>query len=520
VGNVAIESDAATSPDNVALTGLVLPLVSANPSTTGVISAYQLSEGALTFANTQVGNISPAQVVALTNTGTTTLHLLAALASRDFASASTCGILAPNASCNLTITFRPTTLSTSSVRSGTIELLSDAGTSLDFITLVGTSTPAALTLDPAALDFGTVGLGASDKLSVTVTNTAASPVTFLGLAATGDYSVGTGTCPATGTTLAAGESCALVLTFKPAAAGTRTGSLSLTNDASQLPLTVALTGIGVVAQLTVTPGALAFPNTDVGFPTQLMLTLLNAGAAPVTGIANTITGANAGDFAVTVPCSVTTLAPNQGCTETVTFTPAAVGARAATLSIASSDPKGPAVIALSGTGIAAGSFTLTVSGGSAATATVASGTPATYALLLTPSGGFTGAVALTCTPLTAGEYMTCSLLASQLTLGSTALTSTATLNTITSEPGGLVIAMFGVMLPFVRRKRRSREYAIATSIIALFAVVALSGCGGGGASISSNVRTTPPGTYRYVVTANSTSGAPVSSSVTLTLVVQ
>jgi hypothetical protein len=521
-GALLLESDAISSPDTLVLGGVVTPLVSSEPATSAVLNAFTLSQSSLTFANTQIGNVSAAQIVMLTNTGTTTIHVLSTVVPTDFASTTTCGTLLPGAVCSFAVEFSPAAASSATVRSGTLEILSDAGTSLEFVSLIGTSQASALTLSPASLNFGTVNVGGTDALSVTVTNTGTAAVTFLGLTASGDYSVASGLCPAIGSTLPAGASCTLTVTFTPTATGTRTGTLSLASDATQLPLTVLLSGIAVEAQLQVTPGSLAFGDIDSGFSASLTLTLLNTGSASVTGIANTMSGANAAEFAVTGPCSTTTLAPNQGCTETVTFTPSATGASTATLTIASSDPNGPAIIALSGTGLKAGSFLLTVNGGIAATVTVASGTPGTYSLLLTPSNGYTGPVALTCTPITAGEYTTCSLLASTLTLGPSAMSSTVTITTITSDAGATIIALSGLLLmPFARRKRRSRKYFVAlmSMILCGLAFASMSGCGGysmGG----SKALTTPAGTYQYQVTASSTSGAVVSSTVTLTLVVQ
>jgi len=457
----------------------------------------------------------------LTNTGTTTIHIQSTLVSTDFAATSNCTTLLPGAACSFSVEFTPTAATTTTGRSGTLEILSDAGTSLEFISLVGISQVSPLTLSPVALNFGTVNVGASDALSVTVTNSGSVPVTFLGLTTNGDYSVAAGMCPAIGSTLAAGVSCVLTVTFRPTATGTRTGTLSLSSDATQLPLTVSLTGIAVEAHLKVTPGSLAFGSVDSGFSAALTLTLLNTGSASVTGIANAMSGTNAAEFVVTAPCSTTTLAPNQGCTEIVTFTPSAIGASTATLTIASSDPEGPAIIALSGTGLKAGSFVLTANGSSAASVTVASGSPAKYMLLLTPTNGFTGPVALTCTPITAGEYTSCSLLASTLTLGSSALTSTATINTITSNSGETVIALSYLLLAPLGLLKRRRKSLITLTLMSFFGLgsVSLSGCGGGPKSGSSAL-TTPAGTYQYQVTASSTSGAVVASTVTLTLVVK
>jgi hypothetical protein len=520
---LTIESDAISSPDILPMGGSVIPVVSSDPATSAILNSFILSENALTFASTQIGNISEAQTVVLTNTGTTAIHVLSTTVSTDFVSTSTCSTLLPGAACSFVLEFTPTAASTSTVRSGTLQILSDSGTSLEFISLLGTSTAASLTLSPASLNFGTVNVGQRATLSVSVTNSGTMPVTFLGLTASGDYSYSAGSCPAIGSKLAVGDQCVLTVTFMPSTVGTRTGTLSLTNDATQLPLTVALSGVAVEAQLQVTPGSLVFGGIDSGFSGALTLTLLNTGNANLTGLTNMIGGTNAADFAVTAPCSTTTLAPNQGCTETVTFTPSAIGARSATLTVSSSDPNGPATIPLSGSGLMAGSFILTVNGASAAAATVASGSPATYTLLLTPANGFNGPVALTCSPITAGEYTSCSLLASTLTLGSSALSSTATINTITSETGAIAVGLSSVLLaPFLlpwRKRQKKQKMRLLSAMIGCAGLLILTGCGRpsmGGASFL----TTPAGTYQYQVTASSTSGAVVSSTVTLTLVVQ
>jgi hypothetical protein len=516
-GTLTIESDAATSPDTVSLAATVAPVVSSSPASSAALDSYALSESALTYANTQVGSASAVQAVSLTNVGTATIHVLSVSAPVDFTTTTTCATLLPGAVCTLSVAFTPTAGSSTTLRSGAVQLLTDASDSLEYISVMGTSSAAPLTLSPAALDFGTVNVGANDSVALTVSNTSTTPVMFTTASATGDYAVSSGTCPASGSSLAGGSSCTLNVTFTPTATGTRTGTLSLATNATPLPLTDALTGVGVQAHLQVTPGALAFGSVDVGAPASLTLTLLNTGSATVTNIANAIAGAGAAAFLVAVPCPVTSLAPNQGCTETVTFTPPASGASVATLMVASSDPAGPAVIALSGTGIAGGSFVLTVSGGSAATVTVASGSPASYPLTLTPLNGFTGPVALTCTPVNAGQYASCSLLASSLTLNGGPQTSTATLNTISSQARGVFVGMsllFGVGF-FAPRRRRFASALLL--MVAGASCLSLGGCGSGPAK---KVLYTPAGMYQYTVTASATGGLPQSSTVTLNLVVQ
>jgi hypothetical protein len=100
---------------------------------------------------------------------------------------------------------------------------------------------AALTTDPSSLTFAAQAPGTtSGAKSVTVTNTGTATAHLSSVAVSGDFAQ-THTC---GSSLAAGASCTVAVTFTPTASGTRTGSLTLTSDAAGSPTTVALSGSG------------------------------------------------------------------------------------------------------------------------------------------------------------------------------------------------------------------------------------------------------------------------------------
>ncbi len=533
-GTLLLESDAASSPQVVDLAGSAAAVSVASPANLSVISSFLLSNAALTFGHVTVGNASAAQTVTLTNVGTTTLHVLGLGTSADFtATSAACDAVLPAAACTLTVRFTPSNTLFGTTRSSTLEISSDAAVALDFLTLVGVADPPSLTLAPATLDFGTVNVGSSDLLLATLANGTAQPVTLLAIGATGDFSAASGTCPSAGGVLASGTSCTLSVLFAPSAAGARTGTLSVTTSATTLPLSAALTGTATLARLQVTPGALAFGSVAVGATANLTLTLLNTGSATVTNIATAITGAAAAaDFIITVPCSVAALAPNQGCTAVVSFSPSAASSRTATLTIASSDPFSPAVIPLTGIGLPAtiaGSFTLTANGGTSASASVKSGSPATYALLVTPVAGYTGTVALTCAPVVAATYATCSISPSTVALLGAAQASTVTINTITQAsndvrgPVTSVLAWLWLPILLFQRGYRKRSASLnrlwLAPLIGFLAAAALTGCGSGKAPGNSALYT-PAGTYQYKVTASSTTGTVVQQSVTLNVTVQ
>jgi hypothetical protein len=104
---------------------------------------------------------------------------------------------------------------------------------------------ASATLTPTALDLGIVFVGkASGTKYSTVKNTGGSTLTISALTMGGANPAEftrKGTCVAN-STLAAGASCTVTITFKPAAVGTRSASVAVTTSAGSL--TLSLTGTG------------------------------------------------------------------------------------------------------------------------------------------------------------------------------------------------------------------------------------------------------------------------------------
>ena len=108
----------------------------------------------------------------------------------------------------------------------------------------GGTSAGGLSAAPSSESFGNTTAGsASAARSVTVTNPGSSAVSMSSVGVTGPFSE-TNDC---GTSLAAGGSCAVSVTFTPAAAGAATGTLSVNSSAPGSPLTVALSGTGVSA---------------------------------------------------------------------------------------------------------------------------------------------------------------------------------------------------------------------------------------------------------------------------------
>ncbi|WP_325379957.1 choice-of-anchor D domain-containing protein [Edaphobacter sp.] len=519
-GSLVIESDALTSPDVVDLTGTAAPILVSVPDNTAPLASYTASQSSFTFDSTAVGDVSAAQTITLSNTGTLTLHIIGLEATPDFTAASTCATLVPGASCTLTVTFTPQLPGT---RISALEISSDASTALDFISLLGTATPASLLLSPSSLDFGSLLVGSTSTLPIEATNTSATPAVFHGITATGDYTVA-GDCPAPGSSLAANTSCTIEATFRPTQPGLRAGTLKVANSLSTLPLTIALTGTGAQSHLQANPASLNFGSLSLASSASLTLTLINSGNAPVTGLHLAITG----DYAVITPCALTALPAGTSCSVTISFTPTALDTRAGTLTITSA-ANAPTAVPLLGTGVPNGSFLLTVNGKPSSSVTVKSGYPASYTLTVTPQNSFSGTVILNCSPVTPGQYANCALLPSSIAISGAAQNTTATLNTITSaqvtlaegsrKRGSFLLCLLPAALFFFWRSRPTGLKLCAT-FLAATALITLNGCGSGGSLTDPSLRKTPPGTYQYQITATSTNGPRITQTVTLNLTVQ
>jgi hypothetical protein len=211
----------------------------------------------------------------------------------------------------------------------------------------------SVTLAPSSVNFGNQNVGTtSAQQTLTLSNSQSTALTGISLAITGANASDFAETDNCGTSIAANTSCTINVTFTPAAAGSRTGTLTATDSAGTQSSSLSGTGVGSV---TLTPSSLSFGSQNVGTTSSSQpLTLTNGGATALTGISVTVTGTNPGDFAQTNNCG-TSIAANTSCTINVTFTPTTAGSRAASITV--TDSAGTQSSGLSGTGV--GGVTLT-----------------------------------------------------------------------------------------------------------------------------------------------------------------
>jgi Abnormal spindle-like microcephaly-assoc'd, ASPM-SPD-2-Hydin len=112
-----------------------------------------------------------------------------------------------------------------------------------------TSAPVA-SLSPTSLSFGNQQVNTSSAVqAVTLTNSGNATLTIQSIELNGSHSGDyhqQNTCPHNSSTLAAGASCTINVTFTPSATGSRIAILTITDNASGSPQPVALSGTGVV----------------------------------------------------------------------------------------------------------------------------------------------------------------------------------------------------------------------------------------------------------------------------------
>lgn len=477
---LTITNDSTSDPSlTVALTG------------TGVATSATLTPASATFPNTYAGGgVSAAQVFTLTNTSTIAISVGAiTLSNTSFTeSASTCtATLAASASCTISVNFTPTA---SGALTGTLTVLN--GSSADptlTSTLSGTGLPTTATLTPASYAYPTTIVGTTSASAAFLwKNTNSLALTIKSIAVSANFTAVSTTCSGT---IAANSSCTINVSFAPTALGAVTGTLTVTSTSSaNATLTAALTGTGV-ADVQAGVSTLSFGNVDLG-------TSSPAQTFTVTNYTNSTIAftslAISGDYSYTTTCG-STIAGLGTCTVTVVFTPTVLGARTGTMTIDTNDTKYPVIsVALTGNGV---DFSIAVTPTSGS---IVAGFYESVNLTLTPLGGFSAPVTLSCTTTASGSV--CTPITTSTTLSAALndavrITTTSQYTVVGYGGSGIspwcALAGFGSCLLLLISRRRVRMPAFCL-IFLLAGSFALTGCG---TAPASNAQPTEPGTYTY-----------------------
>ncbi|MGH9615951.1 MAG: choice-of-anchor D domain-containing protein, partial [Acidobacteriaceae bacterium] len=247
-----------------------------------------LSPLSLNFGGQVIGTVSAPQTVLLSNNGQTALsgiHMESG--NPDFMFTTTCGAtLAAGSSCEIQAEFEPHAVRSDS---GILTVIDSARTQQ--VAMIGTGELANVALTPGTLNFGFVGVQVSSAAqTLQLSNGSTAILTGISFATSGPFAE-TNNC---GTSLGAGGTCTVSLTFSPSGTGNQSGTVTVTtvNGGS---MTAQLTGTGI--------------NFDLAPTSPTSVTVANGNAA---SYSLELTPANGSAGSATIAC--TSLPPNTTCT--------------------------------------------------------------------------------------------------------------------------------------------------------------------------------------------------------------
>ena len=218
----------------------------------------------------------------------------------------------------------------------------------------------AVRLTPTTLAFPGITVGASassQPFAIDNTGTAALIVTSV-TSNNPEFSLISG-CG----TIAAGASCNVSVGFNPAVAGSRSGTITVSHNASGATSTVAVSGtatLPAIPDIQVTPSSLSFGAIVVGsLSTAQAITVKSVGTAPL--IITALSDAGAAFPRVGGTCVVgTPIAPGANCTLLLRFAPTTISTLVRTIAISHNVNATPVSVSLSGTAVVGAANTKTM----------------------------------------------------------------------------------------------------------------------------------------------------------------
>lgn len=308
------------------------------------------SATSISFGNVAVGN-SATQRLTVTNAGTETVYISqATLTGSGFTvvSGAFSGSISAGQSATVQIQFAP---QSAGAATASMSVVSNATNSPLTIALMGTGTATptgtpALTISPSAATFGNVAVGQSSTQSMQLINNGNAALSISTTSITGaGFRMSGLTSPAT---INPGQNLSFSVQFAPTAAGSVSGSISITNNSTGSPVAIPLTGTGAQAVISANPASASFGNVVVGANNSQPIMLTNAGNVALTISAATVSGAG-----FSIASAPTTIAAGQNASFNAVFTPASPGNVTGSVSLTNNATGAPFVIPFSGTGMAA-----------------------------------------------------------------------------------------------------------------------------------------------------------------------
>ncbi|MGA7318061.1 MAG: choice-of-anchor D domain-containing protein, partial [Silvibacterium sp.] len=408
-GTLTINDSATGNPHKVSLSGTAL----------AVSQQLAVSQSTVNFGSQAVSTTSNPQVVYVINQGTSSQLtvksvLLGGTNATDFTESDSCGgssgtTLNARSTCAITVTFAPGASSTGA-RTATVTVTPTTGTA-QVITLngIGTNPIPQAAVFPTTINFGSqpVNTTSTTYQYFTVANSGSATLSVKSVVSSDspEFAISSDGC--SGQSVAANSSCIVSLTFTPSASGSRSGTITVTDNTGGVAnstQTVSVSGTGTGTSLaSLSPTTLTFPSQTVNTTSSAMPVKLTNGGTAALSITSV---AASGNFGETNNCG-TSLAAGSFCTINVTFDPQSTGTLTGSLTVtdnANGVTGSAQSVSLSGTGTGIPQATLS------ATSEVFSSTPVNTKVSnpgFTLSNGGTGTLTIASIAITgtnAGDF--------------------------------------------------------------------------------------------------------------------
>jgi len=210
------------------------------------------------------------------------------------------------------------------------------------------------TVSPSSLTFGAQAVTTnSPSQAVILNNTQSVALTIGSIAFGGSNPLSFSQTNDCGSSLAAGGTCTINVSFTPVVSGSLSATLNITDTAGNSPQTVTLSGTATSSPtLAVSPASVNFGNQAYGTGSAAVaITVTNTGGSAVTFSSIAVTGTNSSYFPESNNCP-SSLTVGSSCTIYVSFAPTASGNFSGAVVLTSNAYGSPQSISLSGVGIA------------------------------------------------------------------------------------------------------------------------------------------------------------------------
>lgn len=212
-----------------------------------------------------------------------------------------------------------------------------------------------LSLSATSFNFSTVVIGQSSTQTLAISNKGSAPLTLNSVALKSSQFSLTG--PSVPRTILPAQKIDYELTFEPSLAGSASASIQIASNARNTPASVSLAGVAhkAFSAVEVSPSSTSFGNLKLQSTRTENVTLKNTGDINITISGIIVAGAGFGYSSLSPGYQLT---PSQSVTFQIWFRPQASGSASGSVSILSSNLRTPAIISVSGNGVASnpGSF--------------------------------------------------------------------------------------------------------------------------------------------------------------------